>query len=153
MEPANTLDRNDEPTAVGGAPPDVSGLLQAAKTLWYELRELVHEQVTLAALETRLAGQSLVIMIAAGLGIAVLLVTAWLGLMGATVLWLISIGLRASLAILLAVAANLGFALILYQLIRRQSRHLQFSATLRSLRPMLSKRRASEKGVSRASTT
>jgi hypothetical protein len=144
MEPANTLDRNDEPTAVGGAAPDVSGLLQAVKTLWYELRGLVHDELTLAALETRLAGQSLVTMIAAGLGIAVLLVTAWLGLMGAAVLWLSSIGVRASIAILFAVAANLGFAVILYQLIRRQSRHLQFSATLRSLRPML-KRRASRR--------
>jgi len=102
MEPANALDRKDEPAVVGGEPSDVSGLPQAVTTLWYELRELVYEQLTLAALETRLAGQSLVIMIAAGLGIAVLLVTAWLGLMGATVLWLISIGLRASVAILLA---------------------------------------------------
>jgi hypothetical protein len=145
MEPANALDRKDEPAAVGGAPPDVSGLLQAAKTLWYELRELVHEQLTLAALETRLAGQSLVTILAAGLGIALLLITAWVGLMGAAVLWLNSIGVRASIAILIAVAANLGFALILYHLIRRQSRHLQFPATLRSLRPMPSKPQGSGK--------
>ena len=145
MEPANALDRKDEPAVVGGEPPDVSGLLQAVKTLWYELRELVHDELTLATLETRLAGQSLVTMIAAGLGIAILLVTAWLGLMGAAVLWLNSIGVRASIAILIAVAANLGFALIFYYLIRRQSRHLRFSATLRSLRPILSKRQAPEK--------
>jgi hypothetical protein len=153
MEPANKLGRNTEPAAVGGAAPAVSGLLQTVKTLWYELRELLHDELTLVALETRLAGQSLVTMIAAGLGIAVLLVTAWLGLMGAAVLWLSSIGVRVSLAILVAVAANLGFAGILYQLIRRQSRHLQFSATLRTLHSMLSKRRASDKGVSHASTT
>ena len=72
MEPANTLDRRDEPAAARGEPPDVSGLPQAVTTLWVQLRELVHEQLTLAALETRLAGQSLVTMIAAGVGIAVL---------------------------------------------------------------------------------
>ena len=145
MEPANTLDRRDEPAAVGGEPPDVSGLLQAVTRLWVQLRELIHEQLTLAALETRLAGQSLVTMIAAGLGIAVLLITAWVGLMGAAVLWLNSIGVTASIAILIAVAANLGFALILYHLIRRQSRHLQFSATQRSLRSILAKRQAPQK--------
>ena len=146
------LDRNTEPTAVGGPAPDVSGLLQAVKTLWYELRELVHDELTLVALETRLAGQSLVTMIAAGLGIAVLLVTAWLGLMGAAVLWLSSIGISASLAILVAVAANLGVAVILYHLIRRHSRHLNFSATLRSLRSAFTAP-APEKGVSHAPTT
>jgi hypothetical protein len=145
MEPANALDRKDEPAVVGGEPSDVSGLPQAVTTLWHELRELVYEQLTLAALETRLAGQCLVTMIAAGLGISVLLITAWLGLMGAAVLWLNSIGVRASIAILIAVAANLGLALILYHLIRRQSRHLRFSATLRSLRSILSKRQAPEK--------
>jgi Putative Actinobacterial Holin-X, holin superfamily III len=145
MEPANTPHRRGEPAVVGGESPDVSGLPQAITTLWVQLRELVHEQLTLAALETRLAGQSLLTMIAAGLGIAVLLITAWVGLMGAAVLWLNSIGVIASIAILITVAANLGFALILYQLIRRRSRHLQFSATQRSLRSMLSKRRAPEK--------
>lgn len=74
-------------------------------------------------------------MIAAGVMVAALLVSAWLGLMVAAVLWLISIGVVAGIAMLLAVAANLVLALMLCYLIRRQSRHLQFPATLRSLRP------------------
>ena len=145
MEPTNALDRKAEPAATSIAPPGDAGLLEQAKSLWYELRSLVHDQLTLAALETKLAGKSLVTMIAAGVMIAVLLISAWLGLVGAVVLWLIGIGVVASIAMLLAVAANLVFAVILYDVIRRQSRHLQFPATLRSLRPMHGKLKHSEK--------
>jgi len=145
MEPTNAPDRPGEPAAVGGAPPGNSGLLEDAKSLWHELCGLAHDRLMLAALETRLAGKSLVTMIAAGVMVAALLVGAWLGLMGAAVLWLVSIGVIASVAMLLAVAANLVFALILYDVIRRQSRHLQFPATLRSLRPVPSKLQALDK--------
>jgi len=54
-------------------------LLEDAKSLWHELRGLAHNQLGLAALETRLAGKSLVTMIAAGLMVPVLLGSAWLG--------------------------------------------------------------------------
>lgn len=136
MEPSNALDPKGEPAATGIAPPGDAGLLDEAKSFWHELRGLAHDQLTLAALETKLAGKSLVTMIAAGLMVAVLLVSAWLGLVAAAVLWLISMGVVASIAMLLAVAANLGMAWVLYQVIRRQSHHLQFPATLRSLRPV-----------------
>ena len=139
MEPTNILDRQGAPAATGGAPPGDTGLLEEAKSLWHELRGLAHDQLTLAALETRLAGKSLVTMIAAGVMIALLVASAWLGLIAAAVLWLISIGVVASIAMLLAVGANLVSALMLYYVIRRESRHLQFPATLRSLRPLLSK--------------
>jgi hypothetical protein len=132
MGPTNTLDGQN----TGGAPPADSGLLDNAKELWRELRALAHDQLTLAALETKLAGKSLVNMIAAGVMVAILLISAWLGLMGAAVLWLVNIGVMASVAMLIAVAANLALAAILYELIRRQSRRLQFPATLRSLRPL-----------------
>ena len=139
MEPTNALDRTGDPAAAGGALPDDSRLLEDVKSLWHEFRGLVHDRLTLAALETRLAGESLVTMVATGVMVAVLLVSAWLGLMGAVVLWLISIGVMAGIAMLVAIAANLVFALILYDVIRRQSRHLQFPATLDSLRPVPAK--------------
>ena len=139
------LDRKDGPAATGSAPPGDAGLLEEAKSLWHELRGLAHDQLTLAVLETKLAGNSLVTMIAAGVMVAVLLISAWMGLVGAGVLWLISIGVVASIAMLLAVAANLVFAVILYDLIRRKSRDLQFPATLRSLRPVPSRLQTSEK--------
>ena len=136
MEPPNALNRAGEPIVVGGVAPADSGLLQDLKSLWHELLGLVHDQLTLAALETRSAGNSLVTMIGAGVMVAALLVSAWLGLMGAAVLWLINIGVIASIAMLLTVVANLVLALILYDVIRRKSRHLQFPATLRALRPL-----------------
>jgi hypothetical protein len=144
METSTGSDRVGDAAAGGNAPPNDSRLLDDAKSLWRELRGLAHDQLTLAALETRLAGKSLVTMIAAGVMIAILLVTAWFGLVCAVVLWQIAIGVAASVAVLLAVTANLVFALVLYTVIRRQSRYLQFPATLRSLRPVFSKAKALE---------
>ncbi len=127
----------DQPSAVGVGSPEDSGLIDQARSLWYELRGLVHDGLTLAALETRQAGRGLVTMVIAGVAIAILVVSAWLGLLGAAVLGLIGFGVNAGIAMLLAVAANLVLAGVLYQVIRRQSRHLHFSATLRSLRPAM----------------
>ena len=145
MEPLKALDRSGESAAVDNGARSASGPLEEIKALWHELRGLAHDQLALAALETRLAGKSLVTMIAAGVMVAVLLVSAWLGLMAAAVLWLIHLGVTAGIAMLLAVGANLLSALILYNVIRRQSRHLQFPATLRSLRPVPSNLQASQK--------
>jgi hypothetical protein len=122
-----------------------SGLLEDAKRLWNELTGLAHDTLHLAALETRLAGQSLVTMIAAGVMIAILLVTAWVGVVAAVVLSLISIGVVASLALLIAVVANLLFAFILYEVIRRKSQHLKWAATIRSLGLMSSVKQNLEK--------
>ena len=111
-------------------------LPKEAQWLWYELRGLAHDHLQLAALETQRAGESLVTMIVAGMIVAGLLLSAWLGLMGAAVLALISRGVMASgSALLLAVAVNLGVALVLCGVIRRRSHHLRFPANTRSLQP------------------
>ena len=60
MEPANALDRGAEPGAVDGAAAGDSGLLKGVRSLWQEVRGLAHDQLTLAALETKLAAKSLV---------------------------------------------------------------------------------------------
>jgi hypothetical protein len=65
--------------------------------------------------------------------------------MAATVLLLISMGLVASLALMLAVLANLLFAFILYEVIRRKSQHLKWAATMRSLGLMSSVKKNWEK--------
>jgi hypothetical protein len=144
MNPTNAPNHSGEPPGTGSPPPSDAGLLEETKSLWHELRGLAHNHFALAALEAKLAGKSLVTMIAAGVVAAVLLVSAWLGLIGAVVLWLIGIGVAASIAILLAVTANLAAALFLYAVIRRQSRSLQFPATLRSLRAVSAKPRSTE---------
>ena len=112
-----------------------TGLLEDVKSFWHELHGLTHDHLHLAALETKLAGESLVKMILAGVMVAVLLVTAWLGLIGALVLLLINHGVIASIAMLLGVALNLLAAYLLYGVICRKSHYLKWPATIRSLRP------------------
>lgn len=117
-----------------GAP----GLLDDVKSMWGEVRGLTYDHLQLAALETKLAGESLVSMIAAGVIVAVLLVTAWLGLVGAAVLALIHSGMLASIAMLLAVVINVIVAGVLFKVIAMKSQNLRWSATLRSLKPQSS---------------
>jgi hypothetical protein len=82
---------------------------------------LAHDQLTLAALEARLAGRSLATIVAAVM--TVLLITAWLGLVCAVVLWLLNWrgcepgGARRRYC-------KLAFALLFHVMIRRQSRYL-----------------------------
>ena len=124
-------------TETRGDPGCGPGMLEDAQSLWHELRGLIHDRFRLAALETQRAGKSLVDMIVAGVMVGVLLIGAWLGLMAAAVLELLEHGVVAtSSAILLAVASNLLIALILFGVIRRKSRYLQFPATLRRFQAM-----------------
>ena len=127
------------------APVSGSTVLEDAQSLLHELGGLTHDRLRLAALETRRAGESLVSMIITGVMVAFLLSSAWLGLMASAVLGLIGNGVVATSAILLAVALNLLLALILYRVIRRKSRYLQFPATLRSLQTQPPGRRDAQK--------
>ena len=145
MNPDALEDESPGQTATCGDPGSGSGMLEDAQSLWHELRGLTHDRFRLAALETQRAGKSLVDMIVAGIMVAVLLISAWLGLLTAAVLRLVAHGMVASSAIPLAVAFNLLLTLILFGVIRRKSRYLQFPATLRSLQPMPSGRRDTEK--------
>jgi peptidoglycan/LPS O-acetylase OafA/YrhL len=64
------------------------------------------------------------------------LISAWLALETAAIFALTEQGIPPGNAVLLAAVANILFALILYSLIRRKSRHLRFSATTNSLKPL-----------------
>ena len=133
MATATQKDENSGQTAIREGMVSDSTVLEVVQSLWHELLGLTHDHLLLATLETRHAGESLVSMIMAGVMVAFLLSGAWMGLMVAAVLGLIDNGIVASNAILLAVAFNLLFALILIVVIRRKSHSLQFPATLRSL--------------------
>ena len=138
-------DETPRQTATHSDPVSGSTVLEDAQSLLHELGGLTHDRFRLAALETRRAGESLVAMIIAGVMVAFLLSSAWLGLMAAAVLELIDNGIVASSAILLAVAFNLLLALILCRVMRRKSRYLQFPATLRSLQAQPPGRRDAQK--------
>ena len=146
MHPDAIEDETPGQAATRGDPVSGSGVLEDAQSLWHELRGLTHDRFRLAALETQRAGKSLVDMILAGVMIGVLLIGAWLGLMAAAVLELVEQDVvTTSSAILLAVAFNLLLALLLFGVIRRKSRYLQFPATLRSFQTTPSERRDMEK--------
>lgn len=146
MNPDAIGDETPGQAATRGDPVSGSGVLEDAQSLWHELRGLTHDRFRIAALETQRAGKCLVDMIVAGVMVGVLLISAWLGLMAAAALELVEHGVVAtSSAILLAVASNLLIALILFGVIRRKSRYLQFPATLRSFQTTPSGRRDTEK--------
>lgn len=121
--------RPDGHTAAG------PGLLEGAGGLIREFQGVAHDYIVLAALETKRAGMSLVIMLAAGVMMAILLVSAWLGLVTAAVFGMIAAGMAAWLATLVAVVANLALAGALYAVIHYKRRYLAFPATVRNLRP------------------
>ena len=114
-------------------------LLDDVVGLSRELRELAHDQLQLVALETKLAAQSLMTMVAVAVGIGLLIVTAWLGLMGALVWWLDSVGVAIWLGMLVVTLLNSLAAVVSYKLINRRSQSLGFPATLRSLRSAASR--------------
>ena len=146
MNPDAIGDETPGQAATRGDPVSGSGVLEDAQSLWHELRGLTHDRFRLAALETQRAGKSLVDMIVAGVMVGVLLIGAWLGLLTAAALELVEHGVLAtSSAILLAVAFNLLLVLILFGVIRRKSRYLQFPATLRSFQTTPFGRRDMEK--------
>ncbi|NOT10398.1 MAG: phage holin family protein [Methylococcaceae bacterium] len=122
-----------EQSAVFGDTLGNTGVLEAIQLYLHELFRLGYVRFRLVALETQHAGKSLVDMIILGVMAAVLLMTAWLGVVLAAVLELMENGVITSSAILLAVALNLLLVLILLHVIHRKGRHLKFPATLGSM--------------------
>jgi hypothetical protein len=145
MKPNAANDATIEQTATHDEPLPGSDALENVQLLWQELCGLIFDRLRLAALETRRVGESLVTMIVAGVMVALLLSSAWLGLVVAAVQMLIEQGMVTSQAILLAVAGNLLLALLLCLLIRRKSYYLQFPALFGSVQAMPPTRSNKEK--------
>jgi membrane protein implicated in regulation of membrane protease activity len=75
-------------------------------------------------------------MVVAGMLAAGLLLSAWLGLLGAAILALTGLGvMEIGSALLLTVPVNLVVALILWRVIGRLSHDLRFPSNARSLEP------------------
>jgi len=112
-----------------------AGFIDNASALWLDLKSVLHDHLELAALEAKRAGQSLVAILAYGVVIAIMVVTAWMGLVTAGVLWLVNLGLASPLAVLIGVALNLAGAFGLFLLIKQASQALRFPGTVRALKP------------------
>jgi hypothetical protein len=110
-------------------------LLEDLQLLWLDLRGLTHDHLKLAALEARRAGNSLVMMLAAGVVMAVLLISVWGGLMAAAALALMQSHVMGDIEAILSIAGvNLAVALLLFWFVRRKSRDLLFPETVNSFR-------------------
>ena len=101
---------------------------------WTNVRGLVQDHALLAVLELQRAGISLVKMVAAGIVISILVVSAWMGLVAAAVAWAVGAGANWVLAILIAALVNIALAVGLAFWARSQIPDLLFAATLRQLR-------------------
>jgi len=120
---------NADPGVVKTSPLEDLGIFQR------EWRQLIHDQLQLAALEVRLAAHSLMVMISAAICIGALLVLTWVGLMAATGLSLFGLGLHPVLALLTVTALTAALVFVLRGFIIRRSKRLGFPATLRTLEP------------------
>lgn len=101
---------------------------------WTSLRGLVQDHALLAVLEVQRASISLVKMVAAAIIISILVVSAWMGIVAAGVVWAIGAGANWGLAILIAALVNIALAVGLAFWAKKQIPDLLFSATLRQLR-------------------
>ena len=91
MEPTTTVEQTVGARATFSALGQRAPFPKEARLLWHDLRGLAHDHFELAALETQRAGESLVAMVVAGMLVPGLLLSAWLGLLSAAVLALISL--------------------------------------------------------------
>ena len=116
-----------------GTTPSTSGVLEELSRLQAFARETVVDFLELASLEARRAGLTLVWMIAGGLFAAVLMVSAWAGLMAALAIYFVSLGLLPVPALILVAAINLMAGAGMIYACVGMSCNLLFPATRRQL--------------------
>lgn len=101
---------------------------------WDSLKGLVQDHTLLAVLELQRASISLLKMLAAGIVISILVVSAWMGLVAAAVVWAVGAGASWGVALLVAALVNIAIAAGLAFWAKSQVPDLLFAATLRQLR-------------------
>ena len=101
---------------------------------WTNVKGLVHDHALLAVLELQRAGISLVKMVAAGIIISILVVSAWMALVAAAVVWAVGAGASWGLALVVAAIVNIVVAVAIAFWGKSQVPDLLFAASLRQLR-------------------
>ena len=119
------------PPERGVRPP---GLGQLVMQLLSETRQLVSDFAHLAVLDARRAGVRLAMLLSAGLMIAILAVTAWMGFVAAGIVWMFDKGVSWPLAIAVAAFINIAGAGALAWWARHLLSEMPFTALLRQLR-------------------
>jgi uncharacterized membrane protein YqjE len=110
------------------------GLGSAAVQLVSETRQLIADFAHLAVLDARRAGVRLAMLLSAGLFIAILLITAWMGFVAAGIVWMFDRGVSWPLAIAIAALINIAGAAALAWWARHLVSEMPFTALLRQLR-------------------
>ena len=112
-----------------GTQPPPHGVLEELSGTFASARRVISDFLELLSLETRRAGLALVWMVACGAVAAILVVTAWLGLMAALALWAVYLGISWVTAVTVISLVNLLAAVIVTYVCIRMSRDLLFPAT------------------------
>ena len=110
------------------------GLGELVARLFSETRQLAADFVHLAVLDARRAGVRLAMLLSAGLLIATLVITAWMGLVAAGIVWLLGEGVSWVAAIGIAALLNVAAAGALAWWARHLVSEMPFTALLRQLR-------------------
>lgn len=110
------------------------GLGSALVQLASDTRQLVADLAHLAVLDARRAGVRLAMLLSAGLLIAILLITAWMGFVAAGIVWMFDRGVSWPLAIAVAAFTNIAGAVALAWWARHLVSEMPFTALLRQLR-------------------
>ncbi len=118
---------------VDTTPPPDDGIFGGIANTFNSVRRAGADLFLLFSLEVRRAGLTLTWMVALGALAAMLIITAWLGLMGALALWAVSLGWAWASAIVAIAAANLVTAAIVVSSCVILSRNLLFPAIRRQL--------------------
>src|SRR5262245_30596383 len=118
----------------GVSPPRQPGLGELAGRLVSDTRQLVSDFAQLAVLDARRAGVRLAMLLSAGLLIAILVITAWMGFVAAGIVWMFDRGVSWPLAIAVAAAINIAAAAALAWWARHLVSEMPFTALLRRLR-------------------
>jgi uncharacterized membrane protein YqjE len=112
-------------------PPGFGALLGR---MFSETRQLVSDFAHLAVLDARRAAVRLAMLLSAGLMIAILLITAWMGFVAAGIVWMFDKGVSWPLAIAIAAVINIAAAAGLGWWARHLVSEMPFTALLRQLR-------------------
>ena len=115
------------------SPPPTDGIFGGIANAFNSLRRVFSDLFRLFSLEVRRAGLTLMWMVALGAMAAILIVTAWLGLMVALALWAVSLGVTWTSAIVAISLVNLLAAAASLFVCVTMSRNLLFPATRRQL--------------------
>ena len=120
--------------AAGGVPHEEASVLAPFERLFAALRRMASNYATLAVLDVRRSAVQLAWLIAGGILISVLVVTAWLAGVVALAAWLLRDGMPLPAVLLIAAGVNLVGALLVGLRIRSIFDHVPFSATLHQIK-------------------